>query len=109
MTYRDEIANISSLLTLFLVQNKETHYEVRGVAYNPQPFINVITTDIDYFDGIILSNLVRIVEQNINKTWYTYHLTGCTIIVTTQSGTMIDAYGVKLTFNFYEIKNIESK
>lgn len=109
MTYRDEIANISSLLTLFLVQNKETHYEVRGVAYNPQPFINVITTDIDYFDGTILSNLVRIVEQNINKTWYTYHLTGCTIIVTTQSGTMIDAYGVKLTFNFYEIKNIESK
>lgn len=108
-TYRDEIADISSLLTLYLVQDKNSHYEVRGGAYAPQPYINVITTDIDYFDGTILSNLIRIVEKNIKKTWYTYHLTGYTIIVTTQSGTMIDADGVKLTFNFYEINNMESK
>ena len=108
-TYRDEIADISSLITLYLVQDKNTHYEVRSGAYNPQPYINVITKDIDYFNGTILSKIVEIVEKNHQISWYTYHVTGCKIIVTTESGTMIDAYGMKLTFNFYEHKEQESK
>lgn len=108
-TYRDEIAEISSLITSYLESDEQTHYEVRSGAYNPQPFINVITKDIDYFDGTILSSIVEIVNKNHQKSWYTYHLTGCKIIVTTNTGTMIDAYGMKLTFNFYEHQDPESK
>lgn len=108
-TYRDEIANISSLITLYLEQNKETHYSVRSHAYDPNPYISVITKDIDYIDGTTLSSIVEIVEQNHKDTWYTYHVNGCKIIVTTESGTMIDAYGMKLTFTFYEHSNEESK
>lgn len=109
ISYREEIANISSLITLYLVQQKDPHYDVRGLAYAPNPTISVITKDIDYFDGTRLNNIVEIVEKNHNETWYTYHVTGCKIIVTTESGTMIDAYGMKLTFNFYEHKKEESK
>lgn len=108
-TYRDEIADISSLITLYLIQNKDTHYRVRGLAYNPDPTISVITTDIDYIDGTTLSKIVEIVENNHKKSWYTYHVTGCQIIVTTASGTMINADGVRLTFNFYEHKEQESE
>lgn len=108
-TYRDEISEISSLITLYLAQNKDKHYSVRGHAYDPNPYIAVITTDIDYFDGTTLSRIVEIVEQHHKDTWYTYHVTGCKIIVTTESGTMIDAYGMKLTFTFYEHTNKESK
>lgn len=108
-TYRDEIADISSLITLYLVQNKDTHYEVRGHAYGSNPTISVITTDIDYFDGTTLSRIVEIVEKNHKKAWYTYHVTGCRIIVTTATDTMINAEGVRLTFNFYEHQNPESK
>lgn len=109
LSYREEIANISSLITLYLVQQKDTHYEVRGRAYNPDPTISVITKDIDYFDGTRLKNIVDIVEKNHNLTWYTYHVTGCKIIVKTESGTMIDAYGTRLTFNFYEHKKEETE
>ncbi len=108
-TYRDEVSNISSLITLYLVQNKDTHYRVSGRAYDPDPTISVITKDIDNIDGTTLSKIVEIVEKNRKETWYTYHVTGCKIIVTTKSGTMIDAYGMKLTFNFYEHHNIESE
>lgn len=108
-TYRDEIADISSLITLYLVQNKDTHHEVRSGAYNPQPYISVITKDLDYFDGTTLSRIVEIVERNHQKSWYTYYVTGCKLIVTTESGTMIDAYGMRLTFIFYERKNSESE
>lgn len=108
-TYRDEIADISSLITLYLVQNKDTHYRARGGAYDPDPTISVITKDIDYFDGTILSRIVEIVEKNHKLSWYTYSVTGCKIIVTTESGTMIDAYGMKLVFNFYEHQNQESE
>lgn len=108
-TYRDEIAHISELITMHLVRNKDTHYEVRSGAYTPQPYINVITKDIDYFDGTTLNQIVEIVRANHKKSWYTFHVTGCKIIVTTDSGTMIDAYGMKLTFNFYENYNPESK
>lgn len=109
ITYREEIANISSLITLYLIQQKDTHYTVRGRAYDPDPTISVITKDIDYFDGTRLSKIVEIVEKNTKKTIYTYHVTGCKIIVTTESGTMIDAYGMKLTFNFYEHKEEETE
>lgn len=78
-------------------------------AFNPNPFISVITKDIDYFDGTILKQIVEIVEKNHKETWYTYNVTGCKIIVTTESGTMIDAYGIKLTFNFYEHKEEETE
>lgn len=108
-TYRDEIANISTLITLYLVHQKDTHYEVRGRAYDPDPTISVITKDIDYFDGTRLKAIVDIVEKNHNETWYTWHVTGCKVIVTTESGTMIDAYGMRLTFNFYEHKKEETK
>lgn len=108
-TYRDEVAHIATLITLYLVKNKDTHYRVRPAAYDPNPTISVITTDIDYIDGTRLSQIVEIVEKNHKETWYTYHVTGSKIIVTTESGTMIDAYGMKLTFNFYEHKNSESK
>ena len=108
-TYRDEILDISSLITLYLVQNKDTHYKVKGRAYDLDPTISVITKDIDYIDGTTLSNIVEIVEKNHKETWYTYHVTGCTIIVTTESGTMINAEGVRLTFNFYEHQNSETE
>lgn len=108
-TYRDEVVNISSLITLYLIHNKDTHYTVRGRAYDPDPTISVITKDIDYIDGTTLSNIVEIVEKNHKETWYTYHVTGCTIIVTTDTGTMINAEGVRLTFNFYEHHNSESE
>lgn len=108
-TYREEIANISSLITLYLVKDKNPHYEVRSGAYSPQPYINVITTDFDYFDGTTLSRIVEIVETNHQKSWFTYYLTGCKIIVKTETGTMIDAYGIRLTFDFYELKEMESK
>ena len=108
-TFRDEILNISSLITLYLVQNKDTHHRVRPGAYTSEPYISVITKDIDYFDGTILSRIVEIVENNHKLSWYTYNVTGCKIIVTTESGTMIDAYGMKLTFNFYEHQNQESE
>lgn len=109
ISYREEIAKISSLITLYLVQQKDTHYEVRGRAYDPNPTISVITKDIDYFDGTRLKNIVDIVEKNHNETWYTWHVTGCKVIVTTKSGTMIDAYGIKLTFNFYEHSKEETE
>lgn len=108
-TYRDEVVNITLLIRLFLEQNKDTHYMVKGRAYDPDPTISVVTTDIDYIDGTRLSQFVEIVEMNCKETWYTYHVTGCEIIVTTESGTMINAYGMKLTFNFYEHKENESK
>lgn len=108
-TYRDEVVNIASIITLYLVQNKDTHYKVRGRAYDPDPTISVITKDIDYIDGTTLSNIVELVEKNHKETWYTYHVTGCTIIVTTDTGTMINAEGVRLTFNFYESNKSESK
>lgn len=108
-TYRDEIVNISSLITLYLVKQGDTHYRVKGRAYDPDPTISVITTDIDYIDGTRLSDIVQIVEKYHKETWYTYHVTGCQIIVTTESGTMINADGVRLTFNFYEHKEQESK
>lgn len=82
---------------------------VKGRAYEPDPTISVITKDIDYIDGTRLKQIVEIVEKNHKESWYTYHVTGCKIIVTTESGTMIDAYGMRLTFNFYEHKNQESK
>lgn len=109
ITWKDEIANISSLITLYLVQQKDNHYTVRGRAYDPDPTISVITKDIDYFDGTRLKQIVEIVEKNHQKTWYTYHVTGCKIIVTTESGMMIDAYGMRLTFNFYEHKTEETE
>ena len=109
ITWRDEITNISSLITLYLTQQKDTHYRVKSGAFNPNPFISVITNDIDYFDGTRLSKIVEIVEKYHKRTWYTYHVTGCKIIVTTESGTMIDAYGMQLTFNFYEHKEEETK
>lgn len=108
-TYRDEVAHIASLITLYLEQNKDTHYRVKPNAYAPDPTISVITKDIDYIDGTTLSKIVEIVEKNHKETWYTYHVTGCTIIVTTDTGTMINAEGVRLTFNFYEHQNSESK
>ncbi len=82
---------------------------VRGRAYEPNPTISIITKDIDYFDGTRLEQIVKIVEENHKQSWYTYHVTGCKIIVTTESGTMIDAYGMKLTFNFYEHKEEETE
>lgn len=109
ITWRDEVTNISSLITLYLTQQKDTHYTVRGRSYEPDPTISVITKDIDYFDGTRLKEIVGIVEKNHKKTWYTYHVTGCKIIVTTESGTMIDAFGIRLTFNFYEHKEEETK
>lgn len=109
LNYRDEVANIASLITLYLIQNKDTHYRVRPNAYAPDPTISVISTDIDYIDGTRLSQIVEIVEKNHKLSWYTYHVTGSKIIVTTESGTMIDAYGMKLTFNFYEHLNTESE
>ena len=109
ITWRDEIANISSLITLYLVHEKDTHYEVRGRSYESNPTISVITKDIDYIDGTRLKNIVGIVEKNHKKTWYTYHVTGCKIIVKTESGTMIDAFGIRLTFNFYEHKEEETE
>lgn len=109
ITWRDEITNISSLITLYLVHQKDTHYRVKSGAFNPNPFISVITNDIDYFDGTRLKQIVEIVEKNHKETWYTYHVTGCKIIVKTESGTMIDAYGMQLTFNFYEHKEEETK
>lgn len=108
-TYRDEIADISSLITLYLLKENDTHYQVRGHAYNPDPTISVITTDLDYFDGTTLSRIVEIVEKNHKKSWFTYYLTGCKIIVKTETGTMIDAHGMRLTFCFYEHQNPESK
>lgn len=93
----------------YLETNKDSHYRVRGRAYDPDPTISVITTDIDYIDGTILSKIVEIVEKNHKETWYTYHVTGHQIIVTTETGTMINADGVRLTFNFYEHQNSESK
>lgn len=93
----------------YLETNKGSHYSVRSRAYDPDPTISVITTDIDYIDGTILSKIVEIVEKNHKDTWYTYGVSGCKIIVTTESGTMIDAYGMKLTFNFYEHQNSESE
>jgi hypothetical protein len=108
-TYRDEIADISIQIRLYLGKQIDTHYDVRAYAYNADPTISVITKDIDYFDGTILSNIVDIVEKNHKLTWYTYHVTGCKIIVTTETGTMIDAYGIKLTFNFYEHHNTETE
>ena len=109
ITWRDEIANISSLITLYLTQQKETHYKVKGRSYEPDPTISVITTDIDYFDGTRLNQIVEIVRANHKKSWYTYHVTGNKIIVTTESGTMIDVYGMRLTFNFFEHKKEETK
>ena len=94
ITWRDEIANISSLIMQYLTQLKETHYEVRGRSYAPDPTISVITKDIDYFDGTRLNQIVEIVRANHKKSWYTYHVTGCKIIVKTESGTMIDVYGM---------------
>lgn len=108
-TYSDEIVDIASLLTHYLEATKEFHYEVRGGAYSPNPYIIVRTKDIDYFDGTTLSQLVDIVEKNHQKSWYTYSVSGTKIIVTTETGTMIDAYGMKLTFNFYEHLNTETK
>lgn len=109
ISWRDEIAYISALITHVLITEKDTHYEVRGRSYEPNPTISVITKDIDYFDGTRLKEIVGIVEKNHKKTWYTYHVTGCKIIVTTESGTMIDAFGIRLTFNFYEHKEEETE
>ena len=109
ITWRDEIANICYLITQYLVKQKDSHYKTRGRAYDPDPTISVITTDIDYFDGTRLNQIVEIVRANHKKSWYTYHVTACKIIVTTESGTKIDAYGMKLIFNFYEHKKEETK
>lgn len=108
-TYRNEIVDISLQIRLYLEEQKDNHYDVRAHAYNADPTITVITKDIDYFDGTRLSQIIEIVEKNHKETWYTYHVTGSKIIVKTQSGTMIDAYGMKLVFNFYEHQNSESK
>lgn len=109
ITWRDEIVYISALITNVLITQKDTHYEVRVRSLESYPTISVITKDIDYFDGTRLKEIVGIVEKNHKKTWYTYHVTGCKIIVTTESGTMIDAFGIKLVFSFYEHKEEETK
>ena len=109
LSYRDEVASIACKLMNFFKERNDEHYDVSPRAYAPDPFIAVVTKDIDYFDGTILNNIVKIVEENHKESWYTYHVTGCKIIVTTKSGTMIDAYGMKLTFNFYEHKEEETE
>ena len=107
--YRDEIATIACRLINLLKERNDKHYDVRPGAYAPEPYITIVTKDIDYIDGTRLENFLNIAKENCTASIFTWHVTGCKIIVTTESGTMIDAYGMKLTFNFYERKKEETE
>lgn len=108
-TYRDEIAAIACKLINYLKERNDEHYDIRPGAYAPQPYINIVTTDIDYAGGTRLENFLRIVKENCTSSHFIWGVSGCKIIVETKSGNSIDAFGMKIQFNFYEIKEEETE
>lgn len=108
-TYRDEIAVTACKLINYLKERNDAHYDIRPGAYAPEPYINIVTKDIDYVDGTRLENFLRIVEETITSSVFIWGVSGCKIIVETKSGNTIDAFGMKIQFNFFERKNEETK
>lgn len=107
--YRDEIAVTASKLINYLKEQDDAHYRIHPGAYAPEPFINIVTTDIDYVDGTRLENFLRIVKENITSSVFIWGVEGCKIIVETNTGSSIDALGQKVRFYFYERKKKETK
>lgn len=108
-SYRDEIAAIACKLINYLKERKDEHYDIRPGAYAPQPYINIVTKDTDYADGTRLEGFLRIVTENCTASKFIWGVTGCKIIVETKSGNSIDAFGMKIQFNFFERKEEETK
>lgn len=109
LSYRDEIAAIAIKLINYLKEQNDEHYDIRPGAYAPQPYINIVTKDIDYVDGTRLENFIRIVKENCSSTLFIWGVSGCKIIVETKSGNSIDAFGMKIQFNFFERKKEETE
>lgn len=107
--YRDEIAVTVSKLISYLKEQNDAHYDIRPGAYAPEPFINIVTTDIDYVDGTRLENFLRIVKENITMSQFIWGVEGCKIIVETNTGTRIDAFGQKVRFYFFKNQKEETK
>jgi hypothetical protein len=107
--YRDEIAVTVSKLMDYLKEQDDAHYDIRPGAYAPEPFINIVTTDIDYVDGTRLENFLRIVKENITMSQFIWGVEGCKIIVETNTGTRIDAFGQKVRFYFFKNQKEETK
>lgn len=108
-SYRDEIAAIACKLINYLKEQNDAHYDIRPGAYAPEPYINIVTKDIDYAGGTRLENFLRIVKENCTLAEFIWGVSGCKIIVETKSGNSIDAFGMKIQFNFFEIKEEETK
>lgn len=108
-TYRDEIAAIAGKLINYLKERDDAHYDIRAGAYTPNPYINIVTKDIDYADGTRLEDFLRIVKENCTSSIFIWGVSGCKIIVETKSGNSIDAFGMKIQFNFFERKKKETK
>ena len=107
--YRDEIAVTACKLINYLKEQDDAHYNIRPGAYAPEPFINIVTTDIDYVDGTRLENFLRIVKENITASQFIWGVEGCKIIVETNTGTRIDAFGQKVRFYFFKSQREETK
>lgn len=109
LSYRDEIAVIACKLINYLKIRKDEHYDIRPGAYAPQPYINIVTKDIDHVDGTRLEDFIKIVKENCTASVFIWDVSGCKIIVETKKGTSIDAFGMKIQFNFFERKKEETE
>ena len=64
---------------------------------------------IDYVDGTRLENFLRIVKENITSSVFIWGVEGCKIIVETNTGSSIDAFGQKVRFYFFKSQKEETK
>lgn len=108
-TYRDEISCIYRKLMDYIKGRKEVHYEIVPGAYAPNPYIYIVTKDIDYIDGTRLEAFESIVKTNCKQSIFTWGVETCKIIVETKMGHKIYAFGLKIQFNFYERKEEENR
>lgn len=108
-TYRVEIEEIYIKLSDYIKRRKEVHYEIRPAADGPTPYIAIITKDIDYIDGTRLEAFEKIVKENCTQSIYEWGIEGCSMIVKTETGQYIKAFGLKILFTFYERTKEETK
>lgn len=100
--FLEEISKIQGQLQLWNIYSANGGFRIKKSISNDIIHIALTPCEHDYICNGILEEIVKIIEENSNHSWHTYHIGVTSILVEHKDGHMITAITPEINFSFFQ-------